>query len=66
MNVKLYNPKREVRVPGPLRVKDLCDHLGFPQQTVLVIKDDELVTREAVLEDTDTVEIRPVMSGGAR
>ncbi|MDV6012410.1 MoaD/ThiS family protein [Haloechinothrix sp. LS1_15] len=66
MNVRLYNPKREVQVRGPLRVEELCEQLGFPRQSVLVIREDELVTREATLEDTDTVEIRPVMSGGAR
>jgi molybdopterin converting factor small subunit len=33
---------------------------------VLVIRDRELVTREAVLADGDEVEVRPVISGGGR
>ena len=34
-------------------------------ESVLVIADDELVTRDARLADGTTVEIRPVMSGAA-
>jgi sulfur carrier protein ThiS len=33
--------------------------------TVLVIRDGELVTRETRLDETDEIEVRPVISGGA-
>jgi hypothetical protein len=33
---------------------------------VLVIRGGELLTREERLEDGDTVELRPVISGGSR
>ena len=66
MQVHLHNPKRDVEVPGPLRVNDLVKRLGLNRESVLVIRGDSLVTGDARLEDEDKVEIRPVISGGAR
>jgi sulfur carrier protein len=63
--VHLHNPKRDVEVPGPLRVNDLVSHLGLSREAVLVIRGDALVTGDAKLEDGDDIEIRPVISGGA-
>ena len=60
----LHNPKRDLEVAGPLRVTDLVKHLGLNRESVLVIRDDSLVTGDAVLADADRVEIRPVISGG--
>lgn len=66
MQVHLHNPKRDVEVLGPLRVNDLVKRLGLNRESVLVIRGDALVTGDARLEDDDKVEIRPVISGGAR
>ena len=65
MLVHLHNPKRDVEVPGPLRVNDLVSKLGLTREAVLVIRGDSLVTGETRLEDVDDIEIRPVISGGA-
>ncbi len=65
MKVLLRNPQREVDVAGPLTVAALLDRLDLNPESVLVICGDTLVTRDARLGDGDTVEIRPVMSGGA-
>ncbi len=62
----LRNPRRELDVPGPLAVHALLDRLEINRETVLVIRSDSLVTGDAVLDDTDVVEIRSVISGGAR
>ena len=62
----LHNPKRDVEVPGPLKVNDLVGQLGLNRESVLVIRGDSLVTGDARLEDGDDIEIRPVISGGAR
>lgn len=66
MKVLLRNPRREVDVPGPLTVAALLERLELNPESVLVICGDTLVTRDARLGQDDTVEIRPVMSGGGR
>ena len=64
MQVHLHNPKRDLEVPGPVRVKDLVKRLGLNRESVLDIRGDSLVTGDATLDDTDEIEIRPVISGG--
>jgi len=66
VKVLLRNPQREVDVPGPITVGALLERLDLNPESVLVICDDTLVTRDERLGDSTTVEIRPVMSGGAR
>ena len=65
MKVLLLNPKREVEVEGPVRVHALLERLELNRETVLVIRGDTLVPGDVLLEDSDTIEIRPVISGGA-
>ncbi|HYF45259.1 MAG TPA: MoaD/ThiS family protein [Acidimicrobiales bacterium] len=64
MKVLLRNPRRELEVEGPIRVLTLLDRLELNRESVLVVREDTLVPGDAVLEDGDTVEIRPVISGG--
>ena len=52
-------------VPGPLSVRGLLDRLQINPETVLVIREADLLTREERLADADEIEIRPVISGGA-
>jgi sulfur carrier protein len=65
MKVLLRNPKRELEVEGPVRVHALLERLELNRESVLVIRGDELVPGDVLLEDSDVVEIRPVISGGA-
>lgn len=64
MKVRLRQPTRELDVDGPVRVHALLDRLGIAPATVLVIRNRTLVPNDALLADDDTVEIRPVISGG--
>jgi len=63
--VLLRNPRRELEVSGPLLVSALLERLDLNPESVLVIVGDELVTRDARIDDAAQVEIRPVTSGGA-
>ena len=65
MKVLLRNPTRELEVDGPVEVAELLRRLEVNPESVLVIRGDTLVTRGERLLDSDVVEIRPVISGGA-
>jgi sulfur carrier protein len=65
MKVLLRNPRREVEVRGNRRVKEILRELDVVPETVLVIAGDTLVTADHVVRDDETIELRPVMSGGA-
>jgi sulfur carrier protein len=64
VKVILRNPRREVDVAGNRRVKDILRELDIIPETVLVICGDHLVTADQVVREGDTIELRPVMSGG--
>jgi len=65
VRVLLRNPRRELEIAGPVRVHALLDRLAIDRDTVLVIRGDTLVPGDTLLHDSDDVEIRPVISGGA-
>jgi sulfur carrier protein len=50
---------------GPKQVRAVLGELQLLPETVLVIRNDALVTEDELVADTDTIEIRPVISGGA-
>jgi sulfur carrier protein len=58
-------PKRqEIALDGRRQVSEALQELGIAPETVLVIKGNRLLTRDAWIEAEDVVEVRPVMSGG--
>jgi len=65
VKVLLRNPRRQLEVTGPKRVVALLAELGVNRESVLVIRGDTLVTGDALLDDDDEIEVRPVVSGGA-
>lgn len=65
MRAKLRNPDREVELPGGRPLHQVLQELAIQSDTVLVIRDGELLTREARVGNDDVLEIRPVISGGA-
>jgi len=64
VKILLRNPRREVDVDGPIRVVALLERLDLNRESVLVVRGDTLVPGDALLEDSDEIEIRPVISGG--
>jgi sulfur carrier protein len=65
MKVKLRNPDRVVEVSGPKNVLMLLQKLQIVPESVLVIRDATLLTRDEALTESDEIEVRPVLSGGA-
>ena len=64
MIVRLRQPKREVSLAGGRSVNQLLDELGMNRESFLVIRNGTLAPGDARLDDTDVIEIRPVISGG--
>ena len=64
MKVLLRHPTREVDVAGPTTVRALLEELGILPESVLVIRDGELLMRSDHLRADDRLELRPVISGG--
>jgi uncharacterized protein (TIGR00269 family) len=66
MRVRLRNPDREVDLAGERPVRAVLAELAIDPDTVLVIRERNLLTREDWLDEQDQIEVRPVISGGAR
>ena len=64
MIVRLRQPTREITVEGVRTVNALLDQLDLNRESFLVIRNGTLVPGDGRLEDDDTIEIRPVVSGG--
>ena len=64
MLVRLRQPKREITVAGGRTVNQLLDELGMNRESFLVIRNGTLTPGDARLDDSDVIEIRPVISGG--
>ena len=64
MKIHLRQPPKDFEVTGPKFVRELLKELHLNPEAFLVIRNDDLVTEDEVLKDSDTVEIRPVISGG--
>lgn len=65
MKVILRHPKREVIVEGPSNVRELLEQMEIVSESVLVIRGNNLLTRSDPVDTDDTIELRPVISGGA-
>lgn len=64
MIVRLRQPSREVTIEGAHSVNQLLDRLELNRESHLVIRNGTLVPGDGRLDDSDTIEIRPVVSGG--
>jgi len=64
MKVHLSHPTREIVLKGPKRVADIFKELNLIPEAFLVIRGQDLMTEDEILADGDSIEIRPVISGG--
>lgn len=56
------NTTRELE--GKLPVKKILEKLDLNPESVIVLKDNETLTLDTIVEDDDTIEILSVVSGG--
>ena len=64
MNVHLSHPTRDVELQGPKRVADIFKELQLIPEAFLVIRGRDLMTEDEIVADGDSIEVRPVISGG--
>lgn len=64
MQITLLPQRKQIEIDGRRRVGDILRQLGLLPGTVMVIRGDELVTDEEVVEADEAIEIRNVISGG--
>jgi sulfur carrier protein len=58
-------PDRETRMVRARTVAAMLTELQLHQDAFLVVRGDEILTRDVRLKDDDEVELLPVISGGA-
>ncbi len=64
MKVYLSHPTRDVELQGPKRVADIFKELQLIPEAFLVIRGRDLMTEDEIVADGDSIEVRPVISGG--
>lgn len=64
--IKIYHiqKKEEFSVKGPREVFRILKELEILEDTVLVIREGALLTKDIVVDDGERIEILPVISGG--
>jgi sulfur carrier protein ThiS len=62
MKINYENKDSTIKFTG--NVKQLLKQLNINEETVLVIKDNQVLTTDIQLEDKDTIQILSVISGG--
>lgn len=64
MKIHLSHPTRDVKLQGPKRVADIFKELQLIPEAFLVIRGRDLMTEDEIVSDGDSIEVRPVISGG--
>ncbi len=64
MKVHLSHPTRDMELQGPKRVADIFKELQLIPEAFLVIRGQDLMTEDEIVGDGDSIEVRPVISGG--
>ena len=64
VKVRLRNPDRTEVIEGSAKVRDILEKLGIHPDSVIVIRGEELLTKDDRVGPDDEIEVRPVVSGG--
>ena len=64
MNIHLSHPTRKIELQGPKRVADIFKELQLIPEAFLIIRGQDLMTEDEIVADEDSIEVRPVISGG--
>lgn len=64
MKVYVERDDTHHEIPAPQTVQELLEALEINVHTVLVLKNNELVTEDETLTETDDIKIITVVSGG--
>ncbi len=64
MKIHLSHPTRDMELQGPKRVADIFKELQLIPEAFLVIREQDLMTEDEIVADGDSIEVRPVISGG--
>ncbi len=56
---------KTIEVKGPREIRAILRRLNILENTVLIVRGDELLTPDRMIEDDDTIELIPVISGGS-
>lgn len=64
MLITLLPQRKQIELQGRRRVADILQQLNLLPGTVMVIRGDELVTDQDMIDADDSIEIRNVISGG--
>ena len=66
MDVRLEPQGKQLTIAGRRRVGELVRAFGLVAGTVMVIRGDDLLTDDEMVEDDESIELRAVISGGVR
>ena len=66
MQIRLEPQGKQLTLAGRHRVGDLIRSLGIVAGTVIVIRGEELLTDDDLVENDQAIELRAVISGGSR
>ncbi|HSP95897.1 MAG TPA: MoaD/ThiS family protein [Candidatus Dormibacteraeota bacterium] len=66
MRITVLPQRKQVEFAGRRRAADVLRELGFLPGPAMVIRGDEVVPESEMLEADDDIEVRSVISGGAR
>ena len=64
MKIYIEKDEKEIEIKFQGTVKDLLLKLKINSETVIVVKNKELISEETLVNNTDNVQILSVISGG--